>query len=128
MEKETTVERTIQPEISASRQREDLLATETGFQKERLAYQPGLCPALAGGGVTRPLDGGGLEVLKVAREREERRRAPAGIRGGGEVVKGLRLRFCYSRYQKRTASEIVLAFSLKAEPVRHLRLDTGGSK
>jgi len=68
MEKETTVERTIQAEISASRQIEDLLATETGFQKERLAYQPGLCPALAGGGITRPLDGGGLEVLKVARE------------------------------------------------------------
>jgi diphosphate-dependent phosphofructokinase len=68
MEKETKMEGTIQAEISASRQIEDLLATETGFQKERLAYQPGRCPALAGGGITRPLDGGGLEVLKVARE------------------------------------------------------------
>ncbi|MGP8106877.1 MAG: diphosphate--fructose-6-phosphate 1-phosphotransferase [Desulfobaccales bacterium] len=62
------MEGTIQAEISASRQREDLLATETGFQKERLAYQPGGCPALAAGGITRPLDGGGLEVIKVARE------------------------------------------------------------
>jgi pyrophosphate--fructose-6-phosphate 1-phosphotransferase len=62
------MEGTIQAEISASRQIEDLLATETGFQKERRAYQPGRCPALAGGGITRPLDGGGLEVIKVARE------------------------------------------------------------
>jgi pyrophosphate--fructose-6-phosphate 1-phosphotransferase len=68
MEKETTMEETSQAEISASRQIEDLLATETEFQKERLAYQPGCCPALAGGGITRALDGGGLEVLKVARE------------------------------------------------------------
>ena len=50
MEKETKMEGTIQAEISASRQIEDLLATETGFQRERLAYQPGRCPALAGGG------------------------------------------------------------------------------
>lgn len=50
MEKETTMEGTIQAEISASRQIEDLLASETGFQRERLAYQPGRCPTLAGGG------------------------------------------------------------------------------
>jgi diphosphate-dependent phosphofructokinase len=68
MEKETTMDGTFQAEIPASRQIEDLLATETGFQKERRAYQPGQCPALAGVGITRPLDGGGLEVIKVARE------------------------------------------------------------
>ncbi|MGD0828808.1 MAG: hypothetical protein ABSA09_12110, partial [Desulfobaccales bacterium] len=68
MEKETKMEGTLQTEISAPRQIEDLLATETGFQKERRAYQPGRCPALAGGGITRPLEGGGLEVLKVAQE------------------------------------------------------------
>jgi pyrophosphate--fructose-6-phosphate 1-phosphotransferase len=68
MEKETKMEGTTQAKISASRQLEDLLAPETGFQTERRAYQPGRCPAVAAGGITRPLDGGGLEVMKVARE------------------------------------------------------------
>ncbi|MFZ2087476.1 MAG: diphosphate--fructose-6-phosphate 1-phosphotransferase [Desulfobaccales bacterium] len=46
-----------------------LLGTETPFLAERRAYQPHLCPALAGGtGATRPLPGFNLDVLKVARE------------------------------------------------------------
>jgi len=48
---------------------EKLLGTETTFREERRAYQPLLCPALAKGtGVTRPLPGFDLEVLKVATE------------------------------------------------------------
>jgi pyrophosphate--fructose-6-phosphate 1-phosphotransferase len=48
---------------------EELLGTETPFKAERRAYQPQLCPALAAGtGVTRPLGGFDLEVLKVATE------------------------------------------------------------
>jgi diphosphate-dependent phosphofructokinase len=48
---------------------QELLGTETLFRIERRAYQPPLCPALAGGaGVTRPLAGFDLEVLKVATE------------------------------------------------------------
>jgi len=48
---------------------EKLLGTETTFREERRAYQPQLCPALAGGtGVTRILAGFDLEVLKVATE------------------------------------------------------------
>jgi pyrophosphate--fructose-6-phosphate 1-phosphotransferase len=46
-----------------------LLGTDTTFRAERRAYQPQLCPALAKGtGVTRPLEGFDLEVLKVATE------------------------------------------------------------
>lgn len=48
---------------------EEILGTETPFIAERRAYQPQLCPALAGGtGITRPLAGFDLDVLKVARE------------------------------------------------------------
>ena len=48
---------------------EELLGTDTTFRAERRAYQPQVCPALAGGaGVTRPLTGFDLEVLKVAAE------------------------------------------------------------
>jgi pyrophosphate--fructose-6-phosphate 1-phosphotransferase len=48
---------------------EKLLGTETPFKAERRAYKPRLCPALAKGtGITRPLDGFELEVLKVATE------------------------------------------------------------
>jgi len=68
MEKEPKMEGTLRAGMAASRQIEELLAAETGFQKERRAYQPGRCPALAGGGITRPLDRDSLEVLKVARE------------------------------------------------------------
>jgi pyrophosphate--fructose-6-phosphate 1-phosphotransferase len=46
-----------------------LLGTETPFRAERRTYRPQLCPILAAdAGVTRPLDGYELEVLKVARE------------------------------------------------------------
>ncbi|MFZ2088183.1 MAG: hypothetical protein WAU47_06380, partial [Desulfobaccales bacterium] len=46
-----------------------LLGTETPFLAERRAYQPHLCPALAGGtGAARPLPGFDLDVIKVARE------------------------------------------------------------
>ncbi len=49
--------------------REDLLGSETLFRAERRSYQPGLCLRLAGGtGITRPLPGFELEVLRVARE------------------------------------------------------------
>ncbi len=68
MEKEPKMKGTRQAEVSAPGQLKDLLAAETGFQKERRAYQPGLCPALAAGGITRPLDHDDLEILKVARE------------------------------------------------------------
>jgi diphosphate-dependent phosphofructokinase len=48
---------------------QDLLGTETAFRAERRAYQPQICPALAEGtGITRPLVGFDLEVLKVASE------------------------------------------------------------
>jgi diphosphate-dependent phosphofructokinase len=48
---------------------EELLGIDTPFKAERRAYQPQLCPALAGGaGLTRPLAGFDLEVLKVAHE------------------------------------------------------------
>ena len=48
---------------------EELLGTETPFRFERRAYQPRLCKAQAGGaGLTRPLAGFDLEVLKVAVE------------------------------------------------------------
>ena len=48
---------------------EELLGTETPFRFERRAYQPRLCTAQAGGaGLTRPLAGFDLEVLKVAVE------------------------------------------------------------
>jgi diphosphate-dependent phosphofructokinase len=48
---------------------EALLGTDTPLRAERRAYQPQLCPALAGGvGVTRLLSGYDLEVLKVAAE------------------------------------------------------------
>ena len=48
---------------------EALLEIDTPFKSERRAYQPQLCPALAAGaGVTRPLAGFELEVLKVACE------------------------------------------------------------
>ena len=68
MEKEPKMKGTSQAEVAAPGQLRILLAAETGFQKERRAYQPGLCPALAAGGITRPLDRDDLEVLKVARE------------------------------------------------------------
>ena len=68
MGKEPKMKETRQAEVSKPRQLEDLLAAETGFQKERRAYQPGLCAALAAGGITRPLDQNELEILKVARE------------------------------------------------------------
>jgi len=48
---------------------ETLLGNETAFRAARRSYQPHLCPRLApGAGLTRPLDGFDLEVLKVARE------------------------------------------------------------
>jgi pyrophosphate--fructose-6-phosphate 1-phosphotransferase len=48
---------------------EALLGNETTFQAGRRFYQPHLCPCLAAGtGLTRPLDGLDLEVLKVAQE------------------------------------------------------------
>ena len=48
---------------------EALLGNETTFQAGRRFYQPHLCPYLAAGtGLTRPLDGVALEVLKVAQE------------------------------------------------------------
>ncbi len=68
MEKEPRMEGTPPAGMAAFGQVEDLLAAETAFQKERRAYQPGRCPALAGAAITRPLEGGDLEVLKVARE------------------------------------------------------------
>jgi diphosphate-dependent phosphofructokinase len=46
-----------------------LLDSETAFRAERRSYQPCLCPRLATGtGVTRPLAGFALEVLRVAQE------------------------------------------------------------
>jgi pyrophosphate--fructose-6-phosphate 1-phosphotransferase len=49
--------------------REELLNSETAFRAERRAYRPALCPRLAAGtGITRPLPGFELEVLRVARE------------------------------------------------------------
>ncbi len=59
------------PQTGASTQAQEdyLLGNESRFREERRAYQPQLCPALAAGpGLTRPLDGFELEVLKVARE------------------------------------------------------------
>src|SRR3974377_1624708 len=48
---------------------EELLETQPPFRAERRAYRPQLCPALDGKtGVTRPLSGFDLEVLKVATE------------------------------------------------------------
>ncbi len=48
---------------------EALLGNETTFRAQRRAYQPHLCPHLAAGrGLTRPLEGVDLEVLRVARE------------------------------------------------------------
>lgn len=48
---------------------EELLGTETAFWAERRAYQPQLGARLAtGGGITRPLPGFELEVLKVVQE------------------------------------------------------------
>jgi pyrophosphate--fructose-6-phosphate 1-phosphotransferase len=48
---------------------EELLETETPFRSERRTYQPQLCPALVEGtGLTQPLAGFDLEVLKVACE------------------------------------------------------------
>lgn len=48
---------------------EELLGNESPFRSERRAYQPRLCPSLAGGaGLIRPLSGFELEVLKVAVE------------------------------------------------------------
>jgi pyrophosphate--fructose-6-phosphate 1-phosphotransferase len=48
---------------------EELLSTDSPIRVERRAYQPPLCPRLAAGtGLTRPLDGYQLDVLKVARE------------------------------------------------------------
>ena len=54
---------------STQAQEDYLLGNESRFREERRAYQPQLCPALAAGpGLTRPLDGFELDVLKVARE------------------------------------------------------------
>ncbi|MCK9376303.1 MAG: diphosphate--fructose-6-phosphate 1-phosphotransferase [Syntrophobacterales bacterium] len=48
---------------------EALLGNETTFRAQRRSYQPHLCPRLAAGaGLTRPLEGVDLEVLRVARE------------------------------------------------------------
>jgi len=48
---------------------EALLGNETAFRAARRSYQPHLCPRLAAGpGLTRPLEGFDLEVMKVARE------------------------------------------------------------
>jgi pyrophosphate--fructose-6-phosphate 1-phosphotransferase len=48
---------------------EELLGTETPLYAARRSYRPQLCPALAkGAGVTRPLAGFDLQVLKVAAE------------------------------------------------------------
>ncbi len=48
---------------------DELLGSETPFRVERRSYQPCLCSRLAAGtGVTRPLPGFDLEVLRVARE------------------------------------------------------------
>jgi pyrophosphate--fructose-6-phosphate 1-phosphotransferase len=48
---------------------DELLGSETPFRAERRSYQPCLCSRLAAGtGVTRPLPGFDLEVLRVARE------------------------------------------------------------
>ena len=48
---------------------EALLGNETAFLAKRRSYQPHLCPRLtAGAGLTRPLDGFDLDVIKVARE------------------------------------------------------------
>jgi pyrophosphate--fructose-6-phosphate 1-phosphotransferase len=51
------------------REIEALLGNETTFRAARRSYKPQLCPRLAGGpGGLRPLEGYGLEVLKVAQE------------------------------------------------------------
>jgi pyrophosphate--fructose-6-phosphate 1-phosphotransferase len=48
---------------------DELLGIETTFQAARRSYEPHLCPVLAGGtGITRPLPGFDLEVLRVAQE------------------------------------------------------------
>ena len=48
---------------------EALLGNETAFRAARRSYQPLLCPRLAAGpGLTRPLEGFALDVMKVARE------------------------------------------------------------
>jgi pyrophosphate--fructose-6-phosphate 1-phosphotransferase len=48
---------------------EALLGNETTFRRGRRSYQPQLCPRLAAGvGISRPLSGFDLKVLKVARE------------------------------------------------------------
>jgi pyrophosphate--fructose-6-phosphate 1-phosphotransferase len=48
---------------------EELINADSPIRAERRAYQPPLCPRLAGaGGVTRPLAGFAMEVLKVAQE------------------------------------------------------------
>jgi pyrophosphate--fructose-6-phosphate 1-phosphotransferase len=48
---------------------EALLGNETAFRAARRSYQPHLCPRLAAGpGLTRPLPGLDLDVIKVARE------------------------------------------------------------
>jgi len=47
---------------------EELLGNKTTFCAARRSYQPQLCPGLAAGpGLARPLEGGQLEVLRVAR-------------------------------------------------------------
>jgi len=48
---------------------DELLGSETAFRAERRSDQPRLCPTLAAGtGITRPLPGFDLEVLRVAQE------------------------------------------------------------
>ncbi|MCX5892970.1 MAG: diphosphate--fructose-6-phosphate 1-phosphotransferase [Deltaproteobacteria bacterium] len=54
---------------STQAQEDYLLGNESRFREERRAYQPQLGSTLAAGpGLTRPLDGFELDVLKVARE------------------------------------------------------------
>ncbi|MCX5892459.1 MAG: hypothetical protein NTW80_05710, partial [Deltaproteobacteria bacterium] len=54
---------------STQAQEDYLLGNERRFREERRAYQPQLSSTLAAGpGLTRPLDGFELDVLKVARE------------------------------------------------------------
>ncbi len=56
-------------EVAPQGQLEQLLANDSILRLERQAYQPQLCPCLAGGPtMVRPLAGYDLEVLKTARE------------------------------------------------------------
>jgi pyrophosphate--fructose-6-phosphate 1-phosphotransferase len=56
-------------DVSTQAQLDYLLGNDSAFRQERRAYQPLLTPALAAGpGITRPLDGYELDVLKVAQQ------------------------------------------------------------